>query len=125
MPAFPIGTQQGFPPSPFAAFTGVPSAIQAGFQPVSAAGALLRQLPGLAGGLFAGEALQAFTSPGGGTPMFRPTMAGARAMFFRTQNPATGQDTWFRPAGRPLLWSGDLTACRRVNKVARRAARKR
>jgi hypothetical protein len=52
-------------------------------------------------------------------------MAGARAQFFRTQNPVTGQDTWFRPAGRPILWSGDLTACKRVKKVARRAARKR
>ncbi len=122
MPAFPIGTQQGFPPSPFATVTGVPAL----FQPASAAGALLKQLPGIAGGLFAGEALESFFGGGGGgTPMFRPTMAGARAQFFRTQNPATGQDTWFRPAGKPLLWSGDLTACKRVNKVARRAARKR
>lgn len=64
-------------------------------------------------------------SAGGGTPMFRQTMAGARAMFFRAPNPVTGQDTWFRPAGRPILWSGDLRACKRVNKVARRARRSR
>lgn len=116
MPAFPVTTQASFPQSPFAT----------GFQQ---AGSLLpsiaRQLPGIIGGLGAGELLDVFQSSGGGTPMFRPTMAGARAQFFRTQNPATGQDTWFRPAGRPLLWSGDLTACKRVKKIARKAARKR
>lgn len=69
--------------------------------------------------------LPSLATAGPGTPMFRRTMSGARAQFFRTQNPATGQDAWFRPAGRPILWSGDLTACKRVNKVARRAARKR
>lgn len=61
----------------------------------------------------------------GGTPMFRQGRCGASAQFFRVSNPTTGQDTWFRPAGKPLLWSGDLTACKRVNKVARRAKRKR
>lgn len=66
-----------------------------------------------------------FGSVTGGTPMFRAGMAGARAQFFRTQNPVSGQDTWFRPAGRPILWSGDLGACKRVSKVARRARRAR
>lgn len=92
----------------------------------AAAGAIARQLPGIVGGFLGGAAIDAaLTGGNGGTPMFRPTMAGARAQFFRTANPVTGQDTWFRPAGRPLLWSGDLNACKRVNKVARRAARKR
>lgn len=125
VPAFPISTQMGFPPSPLA---GITQALfqggGGGFQQAGLASSLLRQLPGLAGGLAAGAGIDALTA-GGGTPLFRLTTQGARAQFFRTQNPATGQDTWFRPAGRPLLWSGDLTACKRVKKIARRASRKR
>lgn len=122
MAAFPTTTQASFPPSAFA------QATQAGFAlpALSGLGALARQLPGFVGGIVGGELLgSALAGGGGGTPPFRATMAGARAQFFRTQNPATGQDTWFRPAGRPLFWSGDLTACKRVNKIARRAKRKR
>lgn len=123
--AFPVTRQSSFPAPSFlpALFGGATAG--APFQTAGLAGSIARQLPGFIGGIAGGELLESFVGGGGGTPMFRPTMAGARAQFFRTQNPATGQDTWFRPAGRPLLWSGDLTACKRVNKVARRAARKR
>lgn len=38
-------------------------------------------------------------------------------------NPSTGNLDWFKPAGRPLLWSGDLSACKRVDRLARRARR--
>jgi len=66
-------------------------------------------------------------TPGGGggslTSPFRPTMAGAAAQPFIATNPVTGRPTWFRPAGRPILFSGDLTTCKRVEKVARRARR--
>lgn len=128
MPAFPVTAQQSFPP--FNLATALGSGLGGGSVVPAIGGALvpqiLRQLPGIAGGLGLGEVLESFGGGGGGgTPMFRRGMAGARAQFFRTQNPVTGQDTWFRPAGRPILWSGDLTACRRVNKVARRARRKR
>lgn len=70
----------------------------------------------------AGAGLQRLTSP------FVPTMAGARAQAFVAANPMTGALTWFKPAGRPILWSGDLTACHRVGRIAsraRRATRKR
>jgi hypothetical protein len=106
-------------------------ATNAIFQPASllgAGGAIARQLPGIVGGFLGGAAIDAGLSglsAGGGTPMFRQTMSGARSMFFRTQNPVTGQDVWFRPAGRPVLWSGDFSACKRVKKVARKASRKR
>lgn len=122
---FPTTRGSSFPAPSFlpALFGGQPSGFQTAGFPL---GAIARQLPGVVGGFLGGAAIDAaLTGGNGGTPMFRPTMAGARAQFFRTQNPATGQDTWFRPAGRPLLWSGDLNACKRVNKVARRAARKR
>jgi len=64
-----------------------------------------------------GQQLARLTSP------FVPTMAGARAQAFIAQNPVTGASTWFKPAGKPILWSGDLTACNRVSKIAKRARR--
>lgn len=57
-----------------------------------------------------------------GSP-FRPTMAGAAAKIFFVPNPVSGKITWFGPLGRPILWSRDLTVCKRVKKVARRARR--
>ena len=57
-----------------------------------------------------------------GSP-FRPTMAGAASKTFVLPNPVSGKATWFRPAGRPILWSGDLTTCKRVKRIARRARR--
>jgi len=127
MPAFPVGTQQGFPPNPFAQLIGstLPSQFQtAGFP--AALAPLARQLPGFIGGIIGGNLLDSAISGGGSvTPMFRPTMAGVRAQSFRATNPVTGQDVFFRPAGKPILWSSDLSACKRVRKVARRANRKR
>ncbi len=63
----------------------------------------------------------------GGTGMvpFRPTMAGAVAQRFMATNPATGRLTWFGPLGQPVLWTGDIRAAKRVNRVARRALRAR
>lgn len=126
MAGFPTTRDASFPGSPItsALFAGGDPGFERAFSPLALGGALARQLPGIVGGFGLGAAVGGGDG-GGGTPAFRPTMAGARAQFFRMPNPATGQDTWFRPAGRPLLWSGDLTACRRVNKVARRASRKR
>ena len=49
--------------------------------------------------------------------------ASARAQPFVAANPMTGKLTWFKPAGRPILWSGDLSAAKRVRKVAARARR--
>lgn len=74
-----------------------------------------------------GPSIQAIQQGGGAMSSlpFRPTMAGARASTFVVPNPVTGAPTWFKPAGRPILWSGDLSACKRVTKVARRARRAR
>lgn len=115
--AFPTFLNASFSPSP------------ANFQNVglpAIGGALLRQLPGIAGGFLGGAALDAaFTGGGGSTPMFRPTMAGVRAQTFRATNPVTGKDVFFKPMGRPILWSSDIATCKRVDKIARRVRRKR
>jgi len=66
-----------------------------------------------------GASLSALTTP------YVRTMAGARAQPFVSANPVTGRLTWFKPAGRPILWSGDLTACKRVGRIAARARRSR
>jgi len=65
-----------------------------------------------------GQGVGAITQP------FRQTMRGAAAQAYITANPSTGALTWFKPAGRPVLWSGDLAACKRVRKVASRARRR-
>ncbi len=67
-------------------------------------------------------------APQGGAALFSPflpTMAGARAQAFVATNPMSGRLTWFKPAGRPILWSGDLAATKRVRKIAARARRSR
>jgi hypothetical protein len=82
-------------------------------------------ISGTVGGVLAGEALDAFQN-GGGTAFFRQTMSGARAIpLVMIPNPVTGAPTFFKHAGRPILFSGDLTAAKRVNKLAMRARRKR
>lgn len=95
-------------------------------------GSLVRAAPAIGGGALLGEVIERSLTPGGGGAMpanigapFRPTMAGARAQLFVVANPVTGTPTWFKPAGRPILFSGDLTACKRVQKIARRARRGR
>ena len=57
------------------------------------------------------------------SPFSAGGMRGARAQTHIQCDPITGRPVWFKPAGRPLLWSGDLSACKRVRKVAARARR--
>lgn len=65
-----------------------------------------------------GAFLGAITSP------FRASGARAVARTFAVPNPLTGMVTWFKPAGRPVLWSGDFAAAKRVKKVAAKARRR-
>jgi hypothetical protein len=39
------------------------------------------------------------------------------------ENPMTGKPTWFGPLGRPILWSRDLSVCKRVKRVGAKARR--
>ena len=61
-----------------------------------------------------------------GGRIFRPTAAGIRARsLVEVVNPITGKKSWYRNVGRPILFSGDLRACKRVRKIAGRARRAR
>jgi len=111
--AFPVGTPTGFPTAP-SGVVNMPafSSQRGGFQQAGLDLPFIDIVP--QGG--AGQ-LSRLSSP------FVPTMAGARAQAFVAPNPVTGATTWFKPAGKPILWSGDLTACRRVGRIAARARR--
>ncbi len=94
-------------------------------------GQVLRQIPGVLGGAVLGYGAgqegggQSLALPYGGM-MFRPTTAGIRARsLVEVTNPISGKKSWYRNVGRPILFSGDLRACRRVRKIAGRARRAR
>ncbi len=54
--------------------------------------------------------------------IFRQGGAVARAVrSFEVMNPVTGRIVFYKNMGRPVLFSGDLAACKRVARVARRA----
>jgi len=57
------------------------------------------------------------------TEPFRRTSAGASAQPHLRVNPVNGRQEWFRPAGRPVLFSKDMGICRKVEKLAKRAAK--
>lgn len=83
------------------------------------------------GGVLAGAGIGAGISElfgGGGAcptePFGQAAASGVRAQHFVVAHPVTGRAVWFKPAGKPILWSGDLSACRRVRKIAGRARRR-
>jgi hypothetical protein len=55
---------------------------------------------------------------------FTPTPTGVRAVSeLQARNPLTGRLHVWRNMGRPVLYSGDMATCKRVNKIAGRVAR--
>lgn len=105
--SFPGGGTQPMAAFPVSrgAFTG---ATQAGLFPL---------LPGLQQFFGGGDQVAAGT-------FFRPGMTVARPVPLILQvNPATGRPTFWRHVGVPILFSGDLTACNRVARIAKRARR--
>lgn len=132
VPGPPLGGAVTFPQqeAPMAGFlrTALPGGapiVQAGFGPL--AGGLLGGLlgEGIGSQLFGGG--QAMTPQGAVCPtLFVPARSALRAVrMFRITNPSTGADVWYRNAGRPILWSGDFAAVKRVRRVAGKARRKR
>lgn len=57
-------------------------------------------------------------------PYVRGPSGLSHAHRFMGVNPDTGRVTWFIPAGRPILFSGDLAAVRRVRRIAGRLRRR-
>jgi len=55
------------------------------------------------------------------TSPFRRTAAGSAAQPHVRVNPSNGRSEWFRPAGKPVLFSKDMGICRKVEKLAKRA----
>lgn len=55
-----------------------------------------------------------------------PFRAGGSALTpttFTLTNPSTGRATWFGPYGKPVLWSRDMAAARKLKRVGQRARR--
>jgi len=77
-------------------------------------GAGVLQIPSTAG--FAGGCPSLFSAGG---------MSARPISMFMVPNPITGKPTFFKHAGRPILFSGDLRACKTVNRIAARARRVR
>jgi hypothetical protein len=93
---------------------------------------VLKQLLGgtagaAAGGAAAGAAVELFTGGGGMSgALFRQGATTVRpARLVMVAHPETGEPVFFRPAGRPILWSSDLAASRRVARIAARVSRAR
>lgn len=58
--------------------------------------------------------------------LFQPGMPTVRPLpLIMATNPVNGKITFWKHAGRPILFSGDLATCKRVAKIARRARSKR
>ena len=112
---FPTGFPSDRPFSPGGVGMPILPSTRAGFSQAGFLDLPLIDIVGQGGG----SQLARLTSP------FIPTQAGARAQPFVSANPVSGKLTWFKPAGQPILWSGDLTACKRVGRIARRARRAR
>lgn len=64
--------------------------------------------------------------PTNGVQLWNPTATSIRpARVIVVSHPQTGAPVFFGHLGRPLLWSRDLSAARRVDRLARRARRVR
>lgn len=90
--------------------------------------AILPTLPQIGGGIVGGELADAFQNlfSGGAstqddTAAFTDPIPGScRPKAHVKVNPCTGKGTWFTPRGRPLVFSGDMAACKRVARVSKR-----
>lgn len=110
----------GITPSGFAG--GVPAA--GGVDLASLLGGL--GLGGMLGGGLGGiaDALPGGLEEGGtglfGPDLFSPTAASSRQNMIDAPHPRTGERVYWRPVGRPILFSGDAAVMRRAKKVCSR-----
>lgn len=108
--------------------TAFPAPQQAGFPLVAplarAATRILPALPAFGGGVVGGLVENLFDFGGAGTldetAAFTDPVPGAcRPKAHVKTNPCTGKKIWFVPRGRPLVFSGDLSAAKRLDRVAK------
>jgi len=114
-------------PFPAPQQAGFGALIPAGRAAVGALGRALPSLGGIGAGAIGGEladAAQQFFGAAGSaddTAAFTDAIPGrCRPKMHLRLNPCSGKGTWFVPRGRPLVFSGDLSACKRVDRVAKR-----
>lgn len=87
---------------------------------------LVKQIPGILGGAAGGLAAEGLFGFFGGaddldvTAAFTDPIPGkCRPKAHVKNNPCTGKGVWFVPRGRPLVFSGDLSAAKRLDRVAK------
>jgi hypothetical protein len=68
---------------------------------------------------------QGMASTGGCGSAFRANGCGGATAQRHVKISPKGKPVWFGPIGNPILFQGDLTAVKRVDRVAKRAARGR
>ncbi len=83
--------------------------------------------PGTAGGGLGSELMERFRGMTGGLPtMYRYGQTRATPVReIQAVNPDTGKIGVWKYMGRPILYTGDLAACKRVQRISRRVARRR
>jgi len=102
-----------------------PELTQAGFPLVGALTRARTLLPAFGAGV-AGGVAENFLGFGGASTLDEtaaftdPIPGSCRPKAHVKVNPCTGSGTWFVPRGKPLVFSGDMAACRRVDRVAKR-----
>ncbi len=90
------------------------------------AGAAGRALLPVGAGAFGGALGQGLFDFGGAATLDEsaaftdPIPGSCRPKAHVKTNPCTGKGVWFTPRGRPLVFSGDMSACKRVDRVAKR-----
>lgn len=104
-----------------------PVAERAGFGSFLTSPSVRTLIGGAAGGALGQGFIDMFQNPFGGasdlddTAAFTDPIPGrCRPKEHLKVNPCSGKAVWFTPRGRPLVFSGDLAACKRVDRVSRR-----
>lgn len=85
---------------------------------------LLPAVPAFGGGVVGGLVENFFDFGGAGTldesaAFTDPVPGSCRPKMHVKKNPCTGKGVWFVPRGRPLVFSGDLSAAKRLDRVAK------
>jgi len=91
-------------------------------------GPLVRQIPAVLAGVAGGELLEGLFGNGGAAcpPLFRAGAARSRPVrVVSVPDPVTGEARFFGHLGTPVLFSRDISAAKKVRKLATRFGRKR